>query len=139
MEGGTQVKSELSKKNPYWIDRKRYNELRYFCLQYPDWKKMYDSIDLIPSNQLKEIITSVEFSNPTYIHAEARDWYRSRMKTVETSALLADNFLKDFILLCVTEGRSYDYLKARLNIPCCRDNFYSTYRKFFWILDKKRG
>lgn len=26
---------ELSEKNPYWIERHRYYELKHFCLQYP--------------------------------------------------------------------------------------------------------
>lgn len=36
---------ELSEKNPYWIERHRYYELKHFCLQYPLWKKMYEAID----------------------------------------------------------------------------------------------
>lgn len=36
---------ELSEKNPYWIERHRYYELKHFCLQHPLWKKEYDMID----------------------------------------------------------------------------------------------
>ena len=38
----------------------------------------------------------------------------------------------------VTEGISYDHLKARLNIPCCKDVYYELYRRFFWILSQVR-
>ena len=39
------VRSELSKKNKYWIERHRYYELKHFCLQYPIWKKAYAALD----------------------------------------------------------------------------------------------
>lgn len=38
------MKSELSKRNPYWIEKHRYYELRHFCLQYPIWKSSYNSL-----------------------------------------------------------------------------------------------
>ena len=40
----TNIRPELSKKNPYYIDRKRFFELKYLCLQYPDIKKA-DKLD----------------------------------------------------------------------------------------------
>ena len=39
----------------------------------------------------------------------------------------------------VTNGYSYEYIKLRLEIPCCRDNYYELYRKFFWILSNTRN
>lgn len=44
-----------------------------------------------------------------------------------------------YILNGVTEGWSYDILKARLGIPCCKDTYYELYRRFFWLLNKERG
>ena len=47
MEGGESVsyaRSEISKKNPYWIPKHRYFELKHFCLQYPDWKNEYAAL-----------------------------------------------------------------------------------------------
>lgn len=29
------MRPELSQKNPYWIGKHRYYELKHFCLQYP--------------------------------------------------------------------------------------------------------
>ena len=31
---GTTLRAELSEKNPYWIEKHRYYELKHFCLQY---------------------------------------------------------------------------------------------------------
>lgn len=41
----TTIRAELSEKNPYWIEKHRYYELKHFCLQYPIWKKIYRSLD----------------------------------------------------------------------------------------------
>lgn len=29
------IRPEVSQKNPYWIGKHRYYELKHFCLQYP--------------------------------------------------------------------------------------------------------
>lgn len=42
----TTIRPELSEKNPYWIEKHRYYELKHFCLQYPIWQKQY-SLDTI--------------------------------------------------------------------------------------------
>ena len=57
---------------------------------------------------------------------------------IEQTAKDTDLGLWDYILKAVTEGVSYDYLKARLDIPCCKDVYYELYRKFFWLLNKAR-
>lgn len=31
-------RAELSRKNPYWIPRHRYYELKHFCLQFRDYQ-----------------------------------------------------------------------------------------------------
>ena len=122
---GTTIRPELSEKNPYWIERHRYYELKHFCLQYPIWKKAYAALDGLsrrPSD-LEVFSKKGEISDPTVRCVEARSYYIERMKTVEQ---------------VVTEGWSYDILKARLNIPCCKDVYYNLYRRFFWLLNKAR-
>lgn len=42
---GTNIRSNLSRKNRYWISRHRYYELKHFCLQYSEWLTEYRSID----------------------------------------------------------------------------------------------
>lgn len=60
------------------------------------------------------------------------------MEVVEQAAIEADPYLASYILKAVTEGLSYNYLKARLEIPCSRDMNYDRYRRFFWLLDRAR-
>lgn len=58
---------------------------------------------------------------------------------IERVANETDEILGPYILLGVTEGYSYDILKARYNIPCCKDVYYELYRRFFWLLSRERG
>lgn len=47
------LKPELSKKNKYWVDKNRYYELKYFCLQYPLWKRAYEELDGIHTSSFE--------------------------------------------------------------------------------------
>ena len=38
-------RAELSKKNPYYISKHRYYELKHFCRQYDEWKRALVRID----------------------------------------------------------------------------------------------
>lgn len=82
---GTTIRPELSEKNPYWIERHRYYELKHFCLQYPIWKKAYAALDGLsrrPSD-LEVFSKKGEISDPTVRCVEARSYYIERMKTEE--------------------------------------------------------
>ena len=109
---GTTIRPELSEKNPYWIERHRYYELKHFCLQYPIWKKAYAALDGLsrrPSD-LEVFSKKGEISDPTVRCVEARSYYIERMKTVEQVAIATDAELSSYILKGVTEGWSYEYL-----------------------------
>ncbi len=136
----TTIRPELSEKNQYWIERHRYYELKHFCLQYPIWKKAYLALDGLAKrpNDLSIFAKSGQISNPTEQCAEAREIYIRKMELVEQAALATDADLASYILKAVTVGLSYDSLKARLEIPCCKDTYYNLYRRFFWLLNKRR-
>lgn len=138
---GAVVRPELSKKNKYWIDKNRHYELKYFCLQYPLWKKAYELLDGLRmcSYDLTGGSRSTLPGDITGNCVEERSIYFERMKAVEQAAIEADLYLASYILKAVTEGLSYSYLKARLEIPCSRDTYYDRYRRFFWLLDKARN
>lgn len=133
------LKPELSKKNKYWIDKNRYYELKYFCLQYPLWKYAYDSLDglRVRSFDLTKIQAS---SGADFLGSimDERTLYSERMELVEKAAREADPYLASYILKAVTEGHSFNYLKSRLEIPCSRDTYYDRYRRFFWLLSNLR-
>jgi hypothetical protein len=136
----TKIRPELSPKNKYWIERHRYYELRHFCLQYPIWKKAYNALEGLSQrpDDLAVISKTNGVNDPVGICVEARSYYFERMALIEQAAIAADAELASFILKGVTEGASYAYFKARLEIPCCKDTYYELYRKFFWLLNKAR-
>lgn len=134
------VRPELSKKNKYWISKHRYYELKYFCLQYPMWKKAYELLDGLQLCSYDLVyISNTDPSDVTGKCVEEREIYFNRMKTVEQAAIEADPYLASYILKAVTEGLSFNYLQTQLNIPCSRDMYYDRYRRFFWILSNSRN
>ena len=137
----TIIRPELSEKNKYWIDRHRYYELKHFCLQYPMWKKCYISIDGLNTSHTESIVNSRmgHYSDPTAKHAIAKSFYSERIALLEQIALETDVELGDYVLRGVTEGYSYDGLRMKYNIPCCKDIYYELYRRFFWLLSNTRN
>ena len=135
---GTVVRANISKKNAYWIDKHRYYELKHFCLQYPIWVKSYAELSFGQSQGIIFPEKKSGKSDPTLKIAEQRLFYAQRMEMVSKIAKKTDKILGDYIFKAVTEGYSYTYLKAKLDIPCSRDVYYELYRKFFWLLDKER-
>lgn len=134
------VRPELSKKNKYWISKHRYYELKYFCLQYPMWKKAYELLDGIQLCSYDLVyIANTNPSDITGKCVEEREIYFDSMQTVEQAAIEADPYLASYILKAVTEGLSFNYLQTQLNIPCSRDMYYDRYRRFFWILSNSRN
>lgn len=135
----TNIRAELSTKNPYWLERHRYYELKHFCLQYPLWKKELVELNLCSYGS----IVSVEHStgciqNPTVEQAERRTFYGDRVSMIERTAVKAAGELSDYILKGVTEEVPFYTLQTVHGIPCCRDTYYDLYRKFFWLLSQER-
>ncbi len=137
---GTNIRPELSEKNKYWIEKHRYYELKHFCLQYPIWRKARNALTSLSQRSIETVFTKTNvISDPTEKCAEARIYYTERMKMVETAAYEASPEFSDYILKAVTEGLSYDSLRVRAGIPCCKEIYYELYRRFFWILSKIRN
>lgn len=130
------MRSELSEKNKYYVNKYRYLELKYRCLQYPDWNKAYETIHHMVANDLIFVRKGNTRSDPVAKYILARDAYYQRMKPIEDAAVEADEELSRYILKGVTEGLSYDVMNANEQIPCSRDTYYDRYRRFFFILDK---
>lgn len=123
------VRVLLSKKNPYYISKFKRLELKYFCLQYPEWKKYLSSIG--------KRGTSDEFSDPTGEEAVRRVLYSRNIETIEVAARIAGADIYEYLLLSVTEDVSFPTLKTKYDIPCGADLFYNRYHKFWFILSQK--
>ena len=129
-------RSELSVKNKYWIPKFRYLELKNFCLQYPEWKATLASLDLLESHFDK--ISSGNIADPTNDMAIRRLILENNIELINTCAKLSEPSIASYIIKGITQNYSYEYLKYKLDLPAGRDYYYDRYRKFFWILDKKR-
>ena len=136
----TTIRPEVSKKNSYWINNHRYHELKYFCLQYYQWKSAYDNLDsYVTSPAVLEVyFNTSDISDPTAKVAESKLFFRDRMEMIEQTAIKADPDLAKWLIEGVTRGVSYTYLRTKLDIPCNRNDYYELYRKFFWLLSKER-
>lgn len=132
------VRSEISKNKKYWIDPNRYYELKHFCLQYDVWKRAYLALDGFSRSPDGDPIDGGDHSDPTPRCVEARYSFYKRMSMIEEAARETDVGLRDYILKAATQGLSYETLRTKYNIPCCRNDYYELYRKFFWILSQKR-
>lgn len=137
----TLIRADISEKNKYWIDKHRHYELKHFCLQYPEWKKLYSEFSkpTFSSSQIERMPMSNIPGDPTAKRAVLKAQYAERIKLIEQTAKEADRYLWEYIIRAVTEGLSYTYLKSRLGIPCGKDLYYDRYRRFFWLLSNSRN
>lgn len=137
----TTIRAELSERNKYWIEKHRYYELKHFCLQYPTWEKARIVLDSLnkPSANMMAISRTNKVNSPVENCVEARLYYTDRIQLLKNVANETDAVFGTYILKAVTEGISYDHLKVRMNVPCCKDTYYELYRRFFWLLNKARG
>ena len=126
---GTNIRTTLSKKSPYYISKHRRLELVHFCLQYPEWKGYLSSIKCRGSQD--------EFSDPTGEEAVRRVLYSRNVETIEVAARIAGADIYEYLLLSVTEDVSFPTLKTKYDIPCGADLFYNRYHKFWFILSQK--
>ena len=136
----TVIRAEISQKNKYWIGKHRYYESKHFCLQYPEWKKVYSELcdENLPLSMIDTIPIDNFPSDPAIQRALLKGYYSERIKLIEKTALEADPCLYDYIVKGVTEERSYTYLNTVMEIPCGKDMYYDRYRKFFWLLSELR-
>lgn len=138
----TVLRAELSKRNPWYISKHRYYELKHFCLQYNELTKRYSQIvsevhttSVINTNTKNDYENTLDITSKSAFEAAK---ISEQIDIIRRSAYEADETLCDYILKGVTKGYSYDYLHMMENIPCGKDTYYDRYRKFFWLLDKKR-
>lgn len=136
----TVIRPEISEKNKYWIGRHRYYELKHFCLQYSEWKRLYNEANesIIFAARIEALPSAVVRSDLTAKYAIKKAYYSEKIKLVESIAKETDEYLYNYILKAVTEDLSYTYFKSTMSIPCGRDMYYDRYRRFFWLLSEAR-
>ena len=123
------VRTTLSKNNPYYISKNRRLELKYFCLQYKEWEKYLRDYYLRYGTG--------EFSDPTGEEAVLRTLYSSYIDLITETVKIAGGDFWEYLFKAVTEDLSYVNLRTLHNIPCCKDIYYESYHKFWYLLSRK--
>lgn len=125
-------------KDKYRISNFRFRELYYFCLQYDEWKeRLKDIRNPIKGIQYNGMPSSGNPGDPTAKAAIECAEISKKCAIVEAAARAADPELYEFLLYAVThEGISFNILKVQKDIPCERDRYYNSRRKFYFHLDK---
>lgn len=104
-------------KDPYELPAHRFRELKHFCLQYPAFKEEYEKLSGI----------KIEPGDVTSRVATKRRDLEHAMKLIETTAVDAgDRDNSVFLYVC------YD-------IACESDLIKVAVRKFYYLLDKRKG
>ena len=127
-------------KSKYNISIYRFRELYYFCLQYEEWKEKIKEIQ----NPLKGMQYSGMPSSGSGIPSKPTESiaiecaeFSSKCTLIEKAAKEADPELYEYILFAVThENITFKYLKTKMDIPCERDRYYDSRRKFYFVLDR---
>ncbi len=135
----TVIVPEVSKKNKWHIPKYRSLELKYFCLQYPEWVREYARLSESAygrGNYISGIKHQIEYIDKTSDIAIKLSNLNSKISLVEKIAKMSDSEIGEYILKGVTSGIPFVKLKTIFDIPCERDMYYDRYRKFFWILDQ---
>ncbi len=123
-------------KKKYEINRYRYHELRYFCLQYPEWVEELKKIEgVLKSIDLTREGKAGRISDATADLAIRREGLGKKCELIEQTAIEADGEIYQYILKGVTMGKGFDRLFPMP--PCERDMYYDRRRKFFHLLSKK--
>lgn len=129
-----QVRKRDMKLSDYNISRAKYNELKYFCMQYEEKKReIHNSYGLgavvsdgMPKGNMP--------GNPTERAAIRNAMLQNDVELIEQTALEADSAIYQWLMKNVTEGIPYEWL----NVPTGRRQFYEARRYFFYLLSQKR-
>ena len=110
-------------KSEYGLSKHRFYELKHFCLQYSEWKRLYFSRVGFPENV---------FNPPTDTTSKdgiSRADLSYRMHTVEETCMETNKLYSQVLFRIVTET------SAAPKDPFLRELYY----QFFKLLDKKRN
>ena len=128
------VKKRDMKLSDYNISRAKYNELKYFCMQYEEKKRELNSsygLGAVVNDGMPHGTTA---GNPVEQRAIRNVMLQRDIELIEQTAIEADPAIYKYILENVSEGNPYEYM----DVPAGRRQFYEARRYFFYLLAQKR-
>lgn len=112
------------------ISKAKYNELRYFCMQYKEKKLELEHSSDLESGEEKQSGTDGERET-----TEARNARLQRdLELIEETVKEAGPDISRWLLKNLVEGTVYECLE----VPLSRTKFYDARRYFFYLLAQKR-
>ena len=127
-------------EDKYGISKHKFLEVKYHCLQYPEWRKELANLtDAIKGMQYgQEGKGSKSQASSTERLAIKRLEPEEKCKRIEQTAIETDPEIYQWLLEGVTtEYATYRYLRDAKGIPCGDQKYYKTRRKFYWLLSQK--
>lgn len=128
------VKKRDMKLSNYNISRPRYNELKYFCMQYHEKKRKLEHNYTLNSVWNDGQPRGNMPPNITEQKAMENLRLRKEIELIEQTAKEADEEIYNSLLINVTEGVAYEYL----DVPKGRRQFYESRKYFFYLLSQKK-
>lgn len=121
----------------------RILELKYFCMQYDEWKEIVERIDSGQNFRFDPMIfvkSGGQRSDPTANKAIARDYYRQRIEMVGGLCKSVGGDKTMYLFDSITKDLSYaDLLKKYGVLPITSGDLYLMRKKFFKELSGMRG
>lgn len=118
----------------YGISRAKYNELKYFCMQYREKKQELQGLSGLHAVATDGMPRGNMTGDPTASQAIRRTMLQKDIELIEQTAIEADSEIYPWLIKNITDGLPYEYVNA----PCGRRQFYEGRRYFFYLLAQKR-
>ena len=122
----------------YGISKEASNELRAFCLQYPEKKAKVQDILSLKANSLEPKVKKSGFSDPTAKAEEIAEKYLADIELIEKTAQEVDEFLAPWIIKSVTQDVPAWKLAQLENMPANINDFALKRRQFYCLLAIKK-
>ncbi len=118
----------------YGISRERYEELKWFCRQYPQKQQRLRQVTLFLSSPVTGMPHSSHISKPVEAAVLKREQMDGDCALIENAAQQANATLAPFLIRCVCYGEGY----VKLQPPCGINQFSRARSRFFCLLHEAK-
>ena len=124
----------------YGISRERYNELRAFCRQYPEWKSMAASLIGVGAQNYNPMPRAGgTVTDPVARLVEKREALVRKIDLVEGVARKVDEGRwYSALIQNICLGLALEYIDPILMPTSRRNEYYKRRREFFVLLDAEK-
>ena len=129
-----------SYRGKFKMTKEQYLSAKYYALRYNEWQLEYNALcdtakAITYSDMPKGSLRTESQVEDAAIKAER---IHDKIRLIEEVAMAAGGDLYPYIIKAVTNRDiTYHQLKALTDIPCGRDLFNHSRRKFYWLLFQK--